>query len=432
MVNKTLRKAHEAEREQFLAETTALYNGSRAIANALSERQIFEAVFEQICLEHPAEILAFRFELVHDEPIWADVRVTWSEQDNPTYPSGTRLYLPDTPHSRLLTTTEPLFIENVATDTRLSATEREGLAPTRAVSMTILPLTFISHELGSIIVYFTEPRTFSEVTCRFWLALTDQAAVALNNRHLIQDAAYRAVQMETAAEVTRAASSLIELRSLLKSAAALIQDRFEFYYVGIYLVDNAHEWAELRAGTGEAGRFQIEEKYRLKIDDGSIIGWSIHHRKPFIALDVGKDAVHFQYPHLPKTRSEMALPLIYRNQVIGGVTVQLRIPGYMSKFKQNLLSGSELKNFYNIGLNLKNSSLLPRNTSSTLLLTKLTMGYIGLCKQLENFSKSTAAMFFSSMRVGPFWITPTNGARPASRLRLKGCKIYPLRLPPGG
>jgi len=52
------------------------------------------------------------------------------------------------------------------------------------------------------------------------------------------------------------------------------------------------------------------------------VGWSVANAKARIALDVGKEAVRFDNPLLPETRSEMALPLISRGQVIGALTVQ--------------------------------------------------------------------------------------------------------------
>jgi putative methionine-R-sulfoxide reductase with GAF domain len=53
-----------------------------------------------------------------------------------------------------------------------------------------------------------------------------------------------------------------------------------------------------------------------------MIAWCIQHQVPRIALDVGEDAVRFNNPDLPDTRSELALPLASRGQVLGAVTVQ--------------------------------------------------------------------------------------------------------------
>ncbi len=305
-------RAQEAERERLLTETAALYKGSRTIASALSERQIFEALFEQIRLYDPCEISAFRFDLVDNEPTWVELRVNWhaERRNNPSYPVGSRFYLPETPQNKLLSTTEPLFIDEIATDHRLAEAERASFAPTGAHSVAILPLAATGQQLGAIMINFTNPFTFTEEIQRLWLAIADQVRVALANRQLIEEATYRVVRMETAAEVARAASSILDLQELLNSAVALICDRFDLYYVGAFLVDEAKEWAVLRAGTGEAGQIQLQKQHRLKIGGESMIGWSIYHRQPRIALDVGKEAVRFQNPYLPETRSEIALPLI--------------------------------------------------------------------------------------------------------------------------
>jgi PAS domain S-box-containing protein len=321
-------RAHEAEREQLLAEMASLYQASRALAEVLSEHQIFDVLFEQLRNHDPCEISAFRFRLVDNEPTWADLRANWQKMNNPSYPVGTRFFLPETPQARLLTSQAPLFIDNIATDDRLSTAERESFAPTAACSVAILPLAATGQTLGAILVYFTRPYTFTPEIQRLWLAITDQVRVALVNHQLIEDAAYRTVRMETAAEIASAASSILDLQELLDTVVALIRDRFNLYYVGAFLVDppaaeeDGEGWAVLHAGTGEAGHIQLQKKHRLKIGGESMIGWSISHRQPRIALDVGKEAVRFHNPDLPKTRSEMALPLIYHDEAIGALTIQ--------------------------------------------------------------------------------------------------------------
>jgi len=70
----------------------------------------------------------------------------------------------------------------------------------------------------------------------------------------------------------------------------------------------------VRAGRGEAGRAMLREGHKLAIGGNSMIGASIANKKGRIALDVGAEAVFFENPHLPKTRSEMALPLIINDE----------------------------------------------------------------------------------------------------------------------
>ncbi|MDM8529320.1 GAF domain-containing protein [Anaerolineales bacterium HSG24] len=137
---------------------------------------------------------------------------------------------------------------------------------------------------------------------------------------LSQASQQRSERLQTAAEVARAASSILDTPSLIERSVNLIKEQFDYYYVGMFLVEA--EWAVLKAGTGEAGQRQLDRGHRLKLGGGSMIGWSVEHRQAKIALDVGAEAVHFKNPDLPHTRSEMALPLMSRDEVMGALTIQ--------------------------------------------------------------------------------------------------------------
>ncbi len=132
----------------------------------------------------------------------------------------------------------------------------------------------------------------------------------------------RTMQLATAAEVSREASSILELDQLLKNSVTLIQERFGFYYAALFLVDSAREWAVLHAATGDAGMALLKSNHRLGVDSHSMVGWVTAHNKPRIALDVGAEPIRFDNPLLPGTRSEMALPLAARGKVIGALDVQ--------------------------------------------------------------------------------------------------------------
>jgi GAF domain-containing protein len=129
-------------------------------------------------------------------------------------------------------------------------------------------------------------------------------------------------QIYTAAEISRAISAVLDRQALLQQVVDLVQQRFELYYVGVFLVDEQQEYAVLQAGTGEAGQKMLAEGHRLKIGDTSMVGWAVAHKEPRIAFDVGSEAVHFRNPHLPMTLSEMALPLVSGPRVLGALTIQ--------------------------------------------------------------------------------------------------------------
>jgi PAS domain S-box-containing protein len=132
----------------------------------------------------------------------------------------------------------------------------------------------------------------------------------------------RALQLQTAAEVSRAASSILDPDELIQQVVNLVRKRFDLYYAGLFLVDDSGKWAVLRAGTGEAGQKMVDQGHKLEVGGESMIGWCVANQQARIALDVGKEAVRFANPLLPETRSEMALPLISRGRVIGAMTIQ--------------------------------------------------------------------------------------------------------------
>jgi len=136
----------------------------------------------------------------------------------------------------------------------------------------------------------------------------------------------RSAYLEASAEVGRAATSILETGQLVRQVVELIRERFGLYYVGLFLVDASGEWAVLQAGTGEAGQAMLARGHRLKVGTG-MIGWSVAHAQARVALEVGEDAVRLATAELPDTRSEAALPLRSRGQVVGALTVQSNRPG---------------------------------------------------------------------------------------------------------
>ncbi len=128
--------------------------------------------------------------------------------------------------------------------------------------------------------------------------------------------------LETAARVGQMVTSILAIDDLLKHTVNIICSEFNFYYSGIFLVSEDANWAVLRAGYAAAGRRMINENYRLPVDDRSMIGNSIIKQQAQIALDVAGQESRFKNPLLPKTRSEMALPLIVQSNALGALTVQ--------------------------------------------------------------------------------------------------------------
>lgn len=164
-----------------------------------------------------------------------------------------------------------------------------------------------------------------------WTDITNLKKAEEEQTQLINRLTRRTLHLQTAADVARAATSILDIEALLSQTADLIQTHFECYYVGVFLVDETGEWAVLRAATGEIGKQMINMGHRLKVEASSMIGWSITHRQARIALDVGADAVRLANPSLPLTRSEIALPLSAHGKVIGAMTIQSEKPSAFSR-----------------------------------------------------------------------------------------------------
>ncbi len=137
----------------------------------------------------------------------------------------------------------------------------------------------------------------------------------------------RNTQLEAAVQVAKIAITILDPHELMQKAVDLIRKQFNFYYVGLFLIDDleleaGRRFAVLRAGTGQAGKKMLQAGHRLLVGGESMVGWSTAHAQARIALDVEVEAMRFNNPDLPDTRSEMALPLMTRNWVIGALSVQ--------------------------------------------------------------------------------------------------------------
>jgi GAF domain-containing protein len=148
----------------------------------------------------------------------------------------------------------------------------------------------------------------------------------------------RAQQFEAITLVSAALSSIRSLEELLPRVTELISQQFGYYHAGIFLNDANNENAVLSAANSEGGQRMLNRGHQLKIGEQGIVGYTTSTGKPRIALDVGKDAVYFDNPDMPDTRSEMALPLKIGEDVVGALDVQSTEASAFSEDDINVLS----------------------------------------------------------------------------------------------
>ena len=184
----------------------------------------------------------------------------------------------------------------------------------RSANYVMLALYFQSRQIGFVLFESGSKEGY------LYEALRGEISSALQGAVLVQRVENRAVQLQTAAEVSQAASSLLDSDDLSQQVVQVVCERFDLYYAGLYLLDSSKRWAVLRAGTGEAGQKMLENQHRLEVGGQSFVGSCIAQKRALIA---GEDApvARASSPLLPDTRSEMALPLVSRGEAIGALTV---------------------------------------------------------------------------------------------------------------
>ena len=163
----------------------------------------------------------------------------------------------------------------------------------------------------------------------------------------------RAAQLKAVTELSESISQLQDLNEIFPATTRLISERFGFYHVGIFLVDQEREFAILQAANSAGGKRMLERNHRLRLGVG-VVGFSAQTGQPRIALDVGADAVFFNNPDLPDTRSEVALPMKVRTETIGVLDVQSTEAGVFSSEDLQVLTA--LAN--QVSIALENAKLL--------------------------------------------------------------------------
>lgn len=141
----------------------------------------------------------------------------------------------------------------------------------------------------------------------------------------------RASQFEAISNTARFTATAQNLEELLTEIARNVSDRFGFYHVGIFLLDENRQFAILRATNSDAGLKMLARGHRLLVGEQGIVGFAALRGEPRIALNVGEEAVYFNNPDLPDTHSEVALPLKFRNETIGVLDIQSREVNAFSK-----------------------------------------------------------------------------------------------------
>lgn len=151
-----------------------------------------------------------------------------------------------------------------------------------------------------------------------------KSQVDLENRvaERTKELARKTNQLDSSTFVAHEIAAMQDLDKLLNRAVHLISEQFGFYHTAIYLINVRGDFAVLQAASSEGGKRLTERGYRLRVGSEGIVGYVASEKRARISLDVGEDAVFFDSSELPDTRSELSIPLLVRNKVIGVLDMQ--------------------------------------------------------------------------------------------------------------
>lgn len=173
-----------------------------------------------------------------------------------------------------------------------------------------------SSEAGVVTTYLIVLLTVMGVT-RYLI----DTAVRLN-----RDSLRTAELLHGTSQVSQLLSVTLSQEELFSRAVEAIRDRFAFYHVQIFTVDEQRQYANLVASTGDVGQRLLARGHRLSVGSKSVIGRVTQIGEPVLARDDDRDTVHMVNEFLPYTRSELALPLIDNDRIIGALDVQSTRP----------------------------------------------------------------------------------------------------------
>jgi GAF domain-containing protein len=189
------------------------------------------------------------------------------------------------------------------------------------------PLIMANEAIGAIIIQDAEKEhRFNQDDMRFVMSLSAQVAGAIYNARLLDEARQRALQLQTAADISRDVSGSLIVDELLEKSVNLIRDQFNYYHAAIFLVDKAGEYSSIREASGDIGSKMKATGHKLKVGSNSVVGYVTSKGESLIVNDTNQSPIHLPNPLLPETRAEAGIPIKVSDRIIGMLDIQSRHP----------------------------------------------------------------------------------------------------------
>lgn len=211
--------------------------------------------------------------------------------------------------------------------------------PSVVQSEVALPLKLGHDLIGVLDIQSEYAHAFDEATLPLLRVLADSVAIAVEHIRLSSDLARRADQLSAVAEVSRAITSILDIELLLENVVQLIHEKFAYPHVYLFTIDHARGQIVYRAGVGPVPQLPQagEWVYSLEAEAG-VVPWVASHGQPVLVDDLLEQGSNSGFaPASAQARSELAIPLIFGERVLGVLDVRSDRPGAFGEEDRRLL-----------------------------------------------------------------------------------------------
>ena len=323
------------QREQALSETEALYS----ISARLSTAQTLEEALTSVSL--PAREAGASdsrlFFVTYDEADQIEgltlAAIWYADQGAQQVQAQAHFLLSDFPWYRrsMENPDSPVLIENIEQDASLDAASRDFFLRSQAKAAALLPLAINKRWVAAVFIHWPQPHSFGLQERRLYTTLSRQAAVVVNNRMLLEQTRKRAQELQTVAQVSTAASTILNPQDLLQAVVDLTKSSFSLYHVQVYLYRPVERILEVTTGSGEIGRIIGAQKQYEVWESLSTVARAARDRQVVINNDTLADQNYKRNALLPNVRSEMVIPMVVGDRLLGVFDVQSDQTGRFSR-----------------------------------------------------------------------------------------------------
>ena len=296
--------------DSYLLEVTDAVNTTLDLNTLLQrvaemlKRFIDYEIFAILLLNEKTQELRVRFQVGHPPEVAERIRIKVGQGVT----------------GRAVQTRQPVLVNDVTAEDNVINTT-PGVRSELAV-----PLIAKNKVIGVLDVEADEPGAFTEEHKRLLTLFASRIAAGIENARLYTRVSRQARQLTLLTEISRELSSILNVDELLKRIADLVTRIIDYQMFSILLLDKTGTLLQHRFSLRFKENVQLKHEISLGV---GLVGYAAQHGQAVLVPDVSKDPRYIMAN--PETRSELCIPLIYKDKVIGVLDIEHTRRGYFTE-----------------------------------------------------------------------------------------------------